>query len=141
MQTSTNRTKTTYFCDYCKKNGHTEDRCFKKQREQDASPNNTETRPTANVALLCYDSCLLTTCGGESVNMNTFIADSGASAHMVHSKSLLTDFIEEEGEVKIGENTEVKSLGTGTFKGYHVNNTGEQVDVTLSKYYWFQTYG
>jgi hypothetical protein len=65
--------------------------------------------------------------------MNTFIADSGASAHMVHSKSLLTDFIEEEGEVKIGDNTEVKSLGTGTFKGYHVNNTGEQVDVTLNK--------
>jgi hypothetical protein len=52
---------------------------------------------------------------------------------MVHSKSILTDFIEERGEVKIGDNTKVKSLGTGTFKGYHVNNTGEQVDVTLSK--------
>jgi hypothetical protein len=63
--------------------------------------------------------------------MNTFIADSGASAHMVHSKSLLSDFIEEESEVKIGDNTEVKSLGTGTFKGYHVKNTGEQVDVAL----------
>jgi hypothetical protein len=46
--------------------------------------------------------------------MNTFIADSGASAHMVHSKSLLTNFKEKSRMVKIGGNTEVKSLGTGT---------------------------
>jgi hypothetical protein len=50
---------------------------FQKQREH-ATPNNTESRPTANSALLCYDSCLLTMCGAES-NMNTFIADSSAS--------------------------------------------------------------
>jgi hypothetical protein len=37
---STNGTRSTYFCDYCKKNGHTEDRCFKKQREN-ATPSTT----------------------------------------------------------------------------------------------------
>jgi hypothetical protein len=127
-----NRTKPTCFCDYCKRNGHTEDRHFKKQRDQGITPT-TESRPTANVSLLCYNSCLLTTCGAENVNMNTFIADLGASAHMIHSKSLLSDFTEEEGEVNIGDNTEVKSLGTGRFKGYHVNNKGEKVDDTINR--------
>jgi hypothetical protein len=63
--------------------------------------------------------------------MNTFIADSGASAHMVHSKSLLTNFQEKSVTVKIGVNTEVKSLGTGTFLGYHLNKEDKSIDLTL----------
>jgi hypothetical protein len=49
------------------------------------------------------------------VNFNTFIADLGASAHMVHSKSLVSNFNEDMGTVTIGDKIEVKSLGTGTF--------------------------
>jgi hypothetical protein len=70
---------------------------------------------TANVALLCFDSFLHTTKHGSNVNFNTFIANSGASAHMVHSKSLLSNFKEDMGTVTIGDKTELKSLGTGTF--------------------------
>jgi hypothetical protein len=85
----------------------------------------------ANVALLCCDSCLLTTKDGVNVNFITFLADSGASAHMVHPKSLLSNFNEDMGTVTIGDKTEVKSLGTGTFIGYHLYKDGKEIEVTL----------
>jgi hypothetical protein len=83
--------KPKYFCNYCKKAGHTEDRCIIKQRDNGlphqypSTIHTDKTVLTANVAFLCYESCLLTVSGQENVNINTFIADSGASAHMVHS--------------------------------------------------------
>jgi hypothetical protein len=73
-------------CTYCKKEGHTEERCFKKMRDNGITPNypTSTASAAAAVALLCYDTCLLTT-ENDNVNMNTFIADSGASAHMVQN--------------------------------------------------------
>jgi Reverse transcriptase (RNA-dependent DNA polymerase)/gag-polypeptide of LTR copia-type len=121
------------FCNYCKKDNHTEDRCFKKLKDLSEKPGNNgnSASATANVMLLCYDSCMLTTDEASNVTPNTFVADSGASAHMVHSKYLLSNFKEDLGTVKIGDNTEVKSLGTGTFKGYHINKDGQEIEVTL----------
>jgi hypothetical protein len=130
--------KPKYFCKYCKKAGHTEDRCFKKRRDNGTNnpyPGTIYTDkiiPTANVALFCYETCLLTTNGQENVNINTFIADSGASAHMVHSKSLLKNNQEESGEVKIGDRNEIKSLGKGTIHGYYTNKDGEVITITLN---------
>ena len=131
--TATANTATTerpkLFCNYCKKENHTEDRCFKKQREQ--GTNSSSATTNVAVALLCYDSCLLTSNTESNVNSNTFVADSGASAHMVHSKHLLSNFTENEGTVKIGDNTQVESLGTGTFIGYHINAEGKEIEVQL----------
>jgi hypothetical protein len=62
----------------------------------------------------------------EDINYNRFIADSGESTHMVHSKSLLSNFQKEDGVVKIGDNSEVESEGTGTFTGYHLDKHGKQ---------------
>ena len=45
------------YCVYCKKDNHTVDRCFKKQKDLGLLPS----KPTANVLLLCYDTCLLST--------------------------------------------------------------------------------
>jgi hypothetical protein len=61
------------------------------------------------VALICYETCLLAGDYGNNLNPNTFIADSGASAHMVPSKSLLTNFKQDSGNVKIGDNSVVDS--------------------------------
>jgi hypothetical protein len=62
---------------------------------------------------------------------NTFIADSGASTHMVHSKSMLSNFQKEDGVVKVGDNSEVESEGTGTFTGYHLD---KNVQKSMSLY-------
>jgi hypothetical protein len=69
--------------------------------------------------------------GDPLVRPNTFIADSGASTHMVHSKQFLSDFQPDIGDVKIGDNKTIKSLGKGTFHGYHTNSEDKQVPVTL----------
>jgi hypothetical protein len=78
-------------CDYCGKVNHTEDNCIKKLKEQlQRLPQITSN--TSNVVLLCYDTCMFISQGDSLVKQNTFIADSGASTHMVHSKQFLTDF-------------------------------------------------
>ena len=91
-------TRPTYHCNYCNRDGHTEDRCFKKKAVE--SP---KTPETANVALVCTHVCSLTTEDTGKVNSNTFLADSGASCHMVHSKHFLTDFVPDDGTVTIGD--------------------------------------
>ena len=50
---------------------------------------------------------------------------------MVHCKHLLSNFKENIGTVKIGDNTQVGSLGTGTFIGYHINAEGKDIEVQL----------
>jgi hypothetical protein len=120
-------------CTYFNKEGHTEDRCFKKQQDNGITPNypNSSASAKANVALTCYNTCILTGYFNKDVNYNTFIVDSGAFIHMVHSKSLSSNFQKEDGVVKIGDNSEVESEGTGTFTGYHLDKNGQQFDVTL----------
>jgi hypothetical protein len=51
---------------------------------------------------------------------------------MVHSKSLLTNYQQEIGELKIGDSNEIKSLGKGRFLGYYKNQDGETITVTLN---------
>jgi hypothetical protein len=52
---------------------------------------------------------------------------------MVKEKTLLTNFVEEEGKVKVGDSRLISSLGYGTYKGIHTNKDGIKVKVTLSK--------
>ena len=63
---------------------------------------------------------------------NTFIADSGGSSHIVHSKHLLlTTFKEEEVNVKIGDSTAGRNhLGTGTMHWVSTKmQDGNQIEV------------
>jgi hypothetical protein len=62
---------------------------------------------------------------GSNINKNTFVADSGASAHMVHTREMLPVFKDLISDVKIGDNSTVQSKGTGTFNGYHMNKDGQ----------------
>jgi hypothetical protein len=117
-------------CTYCNKEGYTENRYFKKQWDNGITPNYPKSSSSANVAnvsLTCCNTCMLTGDFNEDVNFNTFIA----STHMVHSKSLLSNFQKKDGVVKIGDNSEVESEGTGTFTGRHLDKYGQQIDVTL----------
>jgi hypothetical protein len=98
-------------CTYCKKDGYTEDICFKKMRDNGNTPN----YPTsAAVVLLCYDACLLTS---DSKNL--------------HSKSLLSNSRAKSRTVEIGDNTEVQSLGAGTFMGFHLKEDNKNINLML----------
>jgi hypothetical protein len=50
---------------------------------------------------------------------------------MVHSKSLLSNFKENSGTPKIGDNTKVQSLGTGTSMGYHLSKDNKNIELIL----------
>jgi hypothetical protein len=67
-----------------------------------------------------------------NVKLNTFSAESGSPAHMIHSTSLLTNYQEDNGEVKIGDYNEIKSLRKGTFNGRYMNNYGGPITITLN---------
>jgi hypothetical protein len=74
--------------DYCHNTGHTEDRCFKKKSEI-ANP-----EKTIETALCVCESALIARAIEDGVlNENTFIANTGASSHMVYSKKYLTDMV------------------------------------------------
>jgi hypothetical protein len=78
--------KTTYHCDYCKKDGHTEDRCFKKKKEKESS----------NETMMCFiETALLVAAKLEGkLNDFTFVADTGASSHTVYDDKYLYDIEE-----------------------------------------------
>lgn len=66
----------TLICGFCKRKGHTENRCFKKKREQKLQKEKEHT----------------TVASAFSANAaNDFIIDSGASCHMVSDSSIATD--------------------------------------------------
>jgi hypothetical protein len=50
---------------------------------------------------------------------------------MVHSIQFLSDFQPDSGDVKIGYNKTIKSLGKGIFHGNYINSEDIQVPVTL----------
>ena len=66
-------------CTYCDKDGHTEDRCFKKQRDEKDKKKSTP--EVAEVALMAIPK------HSNRMTANTFIADSGATTHMRYSKT------------------------------------------------------
>jgi hypothetical protein len=79
-----------YHCDYCHKDGHSEDRRYKKKRDSGSATvrlsNLTET------ALCIYESALmLRAIDSGYVNDTNFVADTGATSHMVNSTKYLTD--------------------------------------------------
>ena len=125
-----------FYCNYCKKDNHNEDRCFKKLRDL-STKNDNDTANTSgekcDVMLAMMGYCNFTTDDAPTLSKYSFIADSGASSHMVNDKSLLRDFVPNKTKIKVGDNRTIFSTGHGTYKGYHTNKQGEKVSVFLNK--------
>lgn len=78
---------------------------------------------------------------GNNINKNTFVANSGASAHMIHTREMITDFKDSSSNVKIGDTSTVQSKGTGTFIGYHINKNVQEIEIKLQNVLFFLIYG
>jgi hypothetical protein len=87
----------------------------------------------AEVRLSTIDYCNFISVNDANLQNYSFIADSGASCHMVNDMSLLFDFIEEEGTVKVGVNRKIASKGYGTYKGIHINKDGKKIKITFTR--------
>jgi hypothetical protein len=72
-----------YHCEHCHKDGHTEDRCYKQKQDKQHGMSSSASTETA---LCAYGTALILRAKEEGyINDTTFIADTGASSHMVCS--------------------------------------------------------
>jgi Reverse transcriptase (RNA-dependent DNA polymerase) len=116
--------KTVYHCDYCNKDGHTEDRCFKKKKEKEGSQE----------TVMCFiETALLVAAKLEGkINDFTFVADTGASSHMVYNDKYLTDITEITDEYITAANAiEFPITKKGTYRGYGFDHKNNKILFTL----------
>jgi hypothetical protein len=95
----TTNIRTTYYCTNCDKDGHTEDICYKKNCNNKDSTDHRpslkkcdklERHPKAELALCVFEIALIAVAQSSSVLQDImFIANFGASRHMVYSDYLL----------------------------------------------------
>ncbi|XP_063537288.1 uncharacterized protein LOC134746695 [Cydia strobilella] len=69
--------KSPLYCSFCKRNGHTVKRCFKKKREEQKDPHTHSMYASANAAC--------------SEDAQDFIVDSGSTSHMCSNKDLFSE--------------------------------------------------
>jgi transposase InsO family protein len=116
---------TKYHCEYCGKDNHTEDRCFKKKK--DLGEHNPKEQ-----ALCVYETALIMAaidCG--MLTDHTFIADTGASSHMVNNKKYLQDIRPFDITVSVGNDAEMRCDEIGTFNGYVEGEKGMRIPISL----------
>jgi hypothetical protein len=66
------------------------------------------------------------------LNENTFIADTGASRHMVYSKKYLTDMVPHDASITAGHDYLMKCTEKGTYRGYFKKALGKKIPVYLT---------
>jgi hypothetical protein len=66
------------------------------------------------------------------LNENTFIADTGASSHMVNSKKYLTELVPYDTSITAGHDDLMKCTEKGTYRGYLKNALGKKIPVYLT---------
>ena len=112
--------RSSYYCNFCKRTGHTESRCWAKFPHLNPSRNN---RPSSNPALIANQSdedpvvCLMAKYenSSEPRNSDKWFVDSGCSNHMTFNKSMFSSYTTAHtSSVELGNSNTVKVLGTGT---------------------------
>jgi hypothetical protein len=79
------------------------------------------THENREVLLSTMNYCCFLDIKESDMSKHSFVADSGASCHMVKDKNLLTNFIPEAGKVKVGDSRLTPSYGYGIYRGIHTN--------------------
>ena len=112
--------RSSYYCNFCKRTGRTESRCWVKFPHLKPSQNN---RPSSNSALIANQSdedpvvCLMAKYenSSEPRNSDKWFLDSGCNNHMTFNKSLFSSYATvHTSSVEFGNSNTVKVLGTGT---------------------------
>jgi hypothetical protein len=101
-------------CNYCKKDNHTEDRCYKKQNDQKKKDSTDKATPSgAAIPLLLAigkaesENLMKHAIGNYKYDKHTFIADSGATAHMMMTSVGLTDMVDWRVPITVGNSEQM----------------------------------
>jgi hypothetical protein len=125
---TTSNTSNSYHCDYCHKDGHTEVRSYKKKRDK----RNGSSSASVEIALCVYETALIMRAKEEGyINDMTFIADTGTSSHMVHTKKYLTGIQSINSEVTMRSEQMVPCTEKGTYRGFLKNKFGKHIPICL----------
>jgi hypothetical protein len=136
----TTNKRTTYHCTYCDKDGHTEDICYRKKRKDspaDESPSkkkrdSVERHPKAELSLCIFETALIAAAQSSGILQDvTFIADYGASSHMVYSDLYLFDIEPIYTTVTVSNNSSMPCTSKGTYRGVSTNPDGSTILITL----------
>ena len=120
--------KNTYHCDYCQKDGHTEDRCFKKKKDvKDKDGSKGET-------MMCFmETAFLVAAKLEGkINDFTFVADTGASSHMVYDDKFLHDTVDVIGQtITAAQATILPITKKGKYRAYCLDKQNNRIHIVL----------
>jgi hypothetical protein len=61
----------------------------------------------------------------------TFIADSGASSHMVYDETMLVNVKPHDIMVTVGNDSKLKVLSEGTYHGHTIDDNSDKVNIKL----------
>jgi len=110
-------------CFYCKKKGHRIADCLKLKKKEQANAaveaRTASDDDTSNVCLGMLD-IITEECALASVNSkfnNIFIADSGASCHMIGRLDGMSDLIDIDESITVGNGQKIKATKMGTMSG------------------------
>jgi hypothetical protein len=123
-------------CAYCGKLGYVEEKCFKKQKDT-SKEDKEKLKETAEVIIIASSNdekqCVLScTSSNFQMNINTFIADSGATSHMRYSKIGMSNLQDWKAEVTVGNSGVMWSAAKGTYKGTIIQQDSTNLDKTLN---------
>ncbi|KAI5646260.1 gag-polypeptide of LTR copia-type domain-containing protein [Phthorimaea operculella] len=103
------------FCNYCKKEGHSRNKCFKLRKQK---------KDKTERAFIVTDSAY-------SVTQEDFVVDSGCSSHMIKNKNLLDSFKPNKSNVCIANNEYLESEGSGKLIIPSSSNSILQIEAML----------
>ena len=112
--------RSSHYCNFCKRTGHTESRCWAKFPHLNPNRNN---RPSSKNALIANQSeedpviCLMAKYenSNEPKNSNKWFVDSGCSNHMTFNKQMFSSYTTAHtSSVELGNSNTVRVLGIGT---------------------------
>jgi hypothetical protein len=103
--------RSTLTCTYCKKTGHAEKNCYKKQIDQNKIDEH------AQIMLFLTEHSLFTKNATTTFSHNTFIADSGATCHICGSLEGMFNLRTHVTDIMVGNIEVMSSVSIGQYKG------------------------
>ena len=115
-----------------RRENHQPTRDFRNQRDDSRNDRSTE-RDQDTAMMARYNGFMLIASKCEGIDSNTWIADTGASAHMTYNKSGFIDMKEDARQITIGDGSSMAIKQTGKWQGMITDKTGKQQLITLDE--------
>ena len=116
-------------CNHCGIFGHMEKDCRKKKAKENGTSSgleNSSGNDEAEVVMMAHGSGSF-----DSIDANTWLGDTGSTAHMTNSLEGMFDLKKDQGHVRIGDGKLMTSVKIGSKRMLVVQKNGETKEVTL----------